>query len=161
MLGLDEMYGRYATYPDLADLIRAWFTNPDATSRELFSRIVFNICVSNIDDRARNHAAFWDGTRLTLTPAYDLTPQLRSGESAEQALAIARDGRRQSRLAVALAAAEIYHLSPIEATQIIERQVTVITEQWTEAADAARLTTAQRQQMWGRQILNTAIHHND
>jgi serine/threonine-protein kinase HipA len=98
LLGLDEMVGRYATYHALADLVRHRFTDPAATLRELFGRIVFNICVGNTDDHARNHAALWDGTALTLTPAYDLCPQLRSGGEASQAMAIARDGSRASRL---------------------------------------------------------------
>jgi serine/threonine-protein kinase HipA len=159
MLGLDELEGRYATYHQLADLIRERFTDPDATLHELFSRIVFNICVGNTDDHARNHAAFWDGSALTLTPAYDLCPQLRSGESADQAMAISRDGRRTSQLAVCLDAAEVYHLSRAQATEIAEHQVTVITEQWHDAAEAARLTAAEREQLWGRQILNPAIHY--
>lgn len=161
MLGLDEMEGRYATYHQLADLIRERFTNPDATLHELFSRIVFNICVSNTDDHARNHAAFWDGSALTLTPAYDVCPQLRSGESADQAMEIGRDKRRTSRLAVCLDAAEVYHLSRTQATEIAEHQVTVITEQWRDAAEAARLTEAERERLWGRQILNPAIHYED
>ena len=98
LFGLDEMAGRYATYHGLADIVRARFTEPRATLRELFSRIVFNICVSNTDDHARNHAAFYRldprGIDLTLTPGYDICPQPRSGDSAEQALAIDRDGRR-------------------------------------------------------------------
>lgn len=65
MLGLDEMMGRYATYYDLADLIRQRFTEPAAMLRELFTRIVVNVCIGNIDDHARNHAAFWDGVALT------------------------------------------------------------------------------------------------
>ncbi len=100
LFGLDEMAGRYATYHGLADLIRQRFTEPKATLRELFSRIVFNICVSNTDDHARNHAAFYcfdpGGIDLTLTPGYDICPQPRSGESAEQAMAIVRHGRRVS-----------------------------------------------------------------
>ena len=159
LLELDEMEGRWATYPELADLVRARFINPDATLRELFSRIVFNICVSNTDDHARNHAAFWDGEQLTLTPAYDLCPQLRSGETASQAMAITRDGRRESRFATCLAAAETYHLTKSQAADIIENQVAIITEQWDAAADEARLTAADREHMWGRQILNPAIHY--
>jgi serine/threonine-protein kinase HipA len=92
LAGLDEMAGRYATYHGLADSIRQRFTDPDATLRELFSRIVFNIAVGNTDDHARNHAAFWDGAVLTLTPAYDICPQLRAGGETAQAMAIGRDG---------------------------------------------------------------------
>lgn len=158
MLGLDEMMGRYATYHDLADLIRHRFTDPAATLQELFGRIVFNICVGNTDDHARNHAAFWDGQALTLTPAYDLSPQLRSGTEANQAMAIGRDGQRASRLAVCRDAAGIYLLSPAEAADIIDEQVTVIREQWDAAADAVRLTAQEKQQLWERQILNSYIH---
>ena len=57
----DGIAGRYATYVDLAHQVRSRFTAPDATLRELFSRIVFNILVGNTDDHARNHSAFWDG----------------------------------------------------------------------------------------------------
>ena len=37
----------------------------EATLRELFARITFNILTGNTDDHARNHAAFWDGRELT------------------------------------------------------------------------------------------------
>lgn len=72
VLGLDEMGARYASYADLADQIRARFTNSAATLRELFARVTFNILIGNTDDHARNHAAFWNGHELTLTPAYDI-----------------------------------------------------------------------------------------
>lgn len=158
MLGLDEMMGRYATYHALADLIRHRFTNPAATLRELFSRIVFNICVGNTDDHARNHAAFWDGTALTLTPAYDLCPQLRSGTEVNQAMAIGRGGQRAGRLAVCREAAATYLLSRAEAEELIDRQVSVIGEQWDDAAESAHLTTQEKNQLWHRQILNPYIH---
>lgn len=162
LFGLDEMAGRYATYHGLADLIRQRFTEPSATLRELFSRIVFNICVSNTDDHARNHAAFYrfdpHGIDLTLTPAYDICPQPRSGETAEQALAIDRDGRRASRLQLCVDAAHLYQLTAGEARGIIDAQVDTIETEWSDAADAARLTSAERATLWRRQILNPAIH---
>ncbi|HET9895483.1 MAG TPA: HipA domain-containing protein [Streptosporangiaceae bacterium] len=155
ILNLDVMMGRYATYYDLADAIRIRFTKPRQTLRELFSRIVFNICVSNTDDHARNHAAFWDGEHLTLTPAYDICPQPRSGGEATQAMAIRRDGYRYSQLAGCIdAAPDTYLLSKAEAKNIIDHQVNTIRSEWDEAAEAARLTTTERKQLWGRQILN-------
>lgn len=157
MLGLDEMVGRYATYYDLADLIRRRFIEPAATVRELFSRIVFNVCVGDVDDHARNHAAFWDGSALTLTPAYDLCPQPRSGTQANQAMANGRDGQRESRLAVCREAGETYLMTSAEADEIIAAQVTIINDEWDEAADAAQLTTQARQLLWKHQILNLYI----
>ena len=148
------MMGRYATYPDLADLVRARFTDPAATLRELFGRIVLNVLVGNTDDHARNHAAFWDGSRLTLTPAFDVCPQLRSGTEANQAMAIGRGGERESRLAVCREAAETYLLSRDEAWAVVEEQVSTVHDEWADAADAARLTIAERDRLWGRQVMN-------
>jgi serine/threonine-protein kinase HipA len=155
ILSLDIMMARYATYYDLADAIRSRFSEPKRTLRELFSRITFNICVSNTDDHARNHAAFWDGKTLALTPAYDICPQPRSGGEATQAMAIRRDGYRYSQLAGCIAAAtDTYLLSKAEAKDIISHQVDTIRSEWDEAADAALLTAVERDQLWGRQILN-------
>ncbi len=86
LLGLHEMEARYASYRHLADLIRQHFDSPEATLRELFRRLVFNVLIGNTDDHARNHAAFWDGQSLQLTPAYDLSPQLRIGYEANQTM---------------------------------------------------------------------------
>lgn len=154
ILELDELFTRYATYHDLADAIRARFTEPDRTLRELFSRIVFNVLVGNTDDHARNHAAWWDGEMLALAPAYDLCPQPRSGGEAVQAMAIGPDGSRHSRLTICVAAAPTYHLTAAEARAVVDRQLEVIRSRWGEAADEARLTEADRRLLWGRQIVN-------
>ncbi|HEY5112190.1 MAG TPA: type II toxin-antitoxin system HipA family toxin [Acidimicrobiales bacterium] len=153
LLELDEMFARYATYFDLVPIIQKRFANALPTLRELFSRIVFNICVGNTDDHARNHAAFWDGSLLTLTPAFDICPQQRSGGEAVQAMAIA-PGFRFSQFAGCINASETYFLSRDEARQIVDNQMEIIREQWTDASDTARLTENERLQLWGRQILN-------
>lgn len=81
LLGLDETEARYASYEELATLVRHRFVAPSATLKELFSRLVFNILCGNTDDHARNHAALWDGTTLCLSPAYDICPQSRRRRS--------------------------------------------------------------------------------
>ncbi|UZN03494.1 type II toxin-antitoxin system HipA family toxin [Cellulomonas sp. S1-8] len=155
----DDHFGHYLTYPELADKIRATFTDPVATLRELFSRIVLNVAVGNFDDHARNHAAFWDpatGT-ATLTPAYDIDPRPRSGEYAAQALAIGRGGERESKFAVCVNAAEVYLLDRAEAQDIVDEQVAIINAQWNEAADAALLTKRERERLWGTKIMNPFV----
>jgi serine/threonine-protein kinase HipA len=154
VLGLGENAGRYASYADLARIIRERFTNPDATLRELFSRITFNILTSNTDDHARNQAAFWDGQELTLTPAYDICPHPRSGGETEQVMAIGEDGWRYSQVAGCAARAATYHLSSDEAQSIIDKQQSVIEEHWNDVCDEAQLTQAQRDAFWGKQFLN-------
>ena len=123
--------------------------------RELFSRIVFNILVGNTDDHPRNHAAFVNADRsLTLTPAYDTCPQPRSVPQANQAMAIGRNGERSSQLATCLAACEVCLLDTSQAQSIIDAQISVIETQWRDAADAARLTELERQQLFRQEILN-------
>ncbi|MFB7145806.1 type II toxin-antitoxin system HipA family toxin [Agrobacterium deltaense] len=154
MLGLDEMMARYASYEDLAELIRHRFTNPKDTLKELYGRICFNVLCGNTDDHARNHAAFWDGKMLTLTPAYDICPQGRTGSEATQAMLIKGEGRA-STLATLLAAAADYHLKEAEAAALIEHQITTIANRWQEVCDEAELSPVDRKLFAGRQFLNS------
>jgi len=154
VLGLGEIEGRYASYADLAETVRARFTEPKATLRELFARITFNILVSNTDDHAKNHAAFWDGSTLTLTPAFDISPQLRSGGEAVQAMAIGVDGWRMSQVAGCIERGATYLLDRDEALRIVEQQIAVIEEGWDEVAESAGMSSIEREQARGRQILN-------
>ncbi len=152
----DGIAGRYGTYVDLADQIRARFVSADATLRELFSRIVFNILVSNTDDHPKNHAAFWDGEMLTLTPAYDICPQLRTGGEAFQAMAYGPGGERISQVDACVEHAAHYHLDRHDAAGIVERHTDTILSQWNDVCDVAQLTTPERDQLWQRQFLNPA-----
>jgi len=154
ILNLDEVGARYASYADLAQVIRARFTDPIPTLRELFSRITFNILTGNNDDHARNHAAFWDGTALALTPAYDLCPQPRAGGETAQIMAIGQDGYRMSQVAGCIAHASTYLLSERNAREIIDHQIDVIENEWAEACDRASLTEVDRARFWRRQFLN-------
>ena len=154
MLGLSEMGGRYASYAELASIIRARFTDPDAALRELFSRITFNILTGNNDDHARNHAAFWDGRLLTLTPAYDICPQPRGGGETQQLMAIGEDGWRFSQVAGCIERARVYHLTEQEAREIVDHQIDVINTQWDDVCEIAGLTQTEKEYFWGRQYLN-------
>ena len=148
----EAIYG--ASYADLAHIIRKRFTDPDATLRELFARITFNILVGNNDDHPRNHAGFWDGRMLTLTPAYDICPQPRSGGETRQLMVIGTDGYRMSQLAGCVERSRIYHLAPATARDIIDRQIAVIQDDWVEVCDLAQLTEVERTSFWKRQFLN-------
>lgn len=154
ILGLDEVGARYASYADLARTIRARFSDPAATLRELFSRITFNVLTGNNDDHARNHAAFWDGATLSLTPAYDVCPQPRAGGETAQLMAIGEDGYRMSQVAGCVARASTYLLSPAEAREIVDRQIAVIESDWDDVCEQAGLTVVERRQFMHRQFLN-------
>lgn len=156
LFGLDDMMARYASYETLAEIIRHKFTDPKETLEELFSRLIFNILCGNTDDHARNHAAFWDGTNMSLTPAYDICPQGRSGHEASQAMLISEDNR-SSKLATCLKTAHNFLLSENYAKVIFEKQKDIITERWGDICDEAELNQVERKYLWGRQFLNPFI----
>jgi serine/threonine-protein kinase HipA len=154
MFELDEMLARHASYETLAEIIRRRFQNPQEDLRELFGRLTFNILCGNTDDHARNHAAFWDGKNLRLTPAYDVCPQLRTGNEAGQGMLIEGNDNR-SQLALCLKSASKFQLTGEEARAIILRQVNTVRAHWDEICDEATLSAADRALLYGRQFLNS------
>ena len=156
LLELDEMMARYASYDALAEIIRHRFTNPTDTLHELYGRLVFNILCGNTDDHARNHAAFWNGTALALTPGYDICPQRRTGNEASQAMLIIGDDRA-SRLTTCLKAAHNFLLSEDEAISLIKVQIAIIREKLDTVCDEATLSEVDRNLLTKRQFLNPFI----
>lgn len=153
IIGLDDMMARYASYEKLAEIIRQRFSDPKDTLKELFSRLVFNILCGNTDDHARNHAAFWNGKELTLTPAYDICPQGRTGNEASQAMLISGNNNL-SQLKLCLETAKHFLLSEDDAHAIFHRLIEVIEQNWKVVCDEADLSEVDRSLLWGRQFLN-------
>jgi serine/threonine-protein kinase HipA len=104
-------------------------------------------------NQSGNHAAFWDGKNLRLTPAYDVCPQSRLGEEAGQGMRIIGTDNR-SQLALCLQAAPNFLLSDQEARAIILQQVKTIRTHWDAVCDEAKLSTTDRGLLHGRQFLN-------
>ncbi len=153
MQGLDEMEARYASYETMAEIMRLRFTRPAEAQRELFGRLLFNVLVGNTDDHARNHAAFWDGAMLTLTPAYDVCPQARTGGEASQAMAI-KGADRRSQVEACLMAAGVFGLSRRQAETVVEQMLDAVQAHWPGVADEAEMTEVERLYLAGRQLLN-------
>jgi serine/threonine-protein kinase HipA len=162
LLGFSDFLGaRWSSYPDFLDqLHRLAAPGAGSLGPALLERIILNILIGNTDDHARNHAVFWNGHHVELTPAYDLCPQLRTGWEANQAMDIGRapssiaQGTRASNRSTVIAAAPDYGLTSAEATDLFDRQVDIIQQQWQDAADTARLTKRDAELLYGRQILN-------
>lgn len=150
---LDDMMARYASYETLSEIIRYRFTTPKATLKELFHRLVFNILCGNTDDHARNHAAFWDGKMLTMTPAYDICPQGRTGNIASQAMLISGNNNL-SQLRTCLEAAHNFLLSEKEAHDIFDALTTAIEQNWDAVCAKAQLSEVDKKLLWKRQFLN-------
>jgi len=153
LLRLDEMMARYASYETLAEIIRHRFSDPKATLKELFCRLVFNVLCGNTDDHARNHAAFWDGKVLTLTPAYDICPQGRTGNEASQAMLISGDNNL-SQLRTCLKTAHNFLLSQEEAHGICDNLTNTLEQHWVAVCEEACLNEVDRKLLWRKQFLN-------
>jgi len=153
LFALDDMMARYASYETLAEIIRYRFTDPKDTLIELFSRLTFNVLCGNTDDHARNHAAFWNGKDLSLTPAYDICPQGRSGNEASHAMLISGNNSL-SQLKTCLEAAHSFLISEQDARAIFEKQKETIKTNWDAVCDEAKLSEIDRKLFWGRQFLN-------
>lgn len=67
LIGLHELHARYATYPDLADVIRHRFVDPEHMLHELFRRLVFNVLTGRSSDSCRSSTT--SGTPPPTSPA--------------------------------------------------------------------------------------------
>lgn len=159
LLGLHEMAARYGTYVDLAEQIRLQFDAPEATLHELFRRVVVNVLVGNTDDHPRNHAAFWDGRWLSLTPAFDVCPQPRSTGEAAQLMAFGEDGERRARVAACVAAARVFQLSGREASAIVDECTDVVCEQYDDVCEKVGVTVATRDLLWRGAVANESVFY--
>lgn len=162
LLGFSDFLGaRWSSYPEFLDALHQ-YAAPGVSSlgAPLLDRVILNILIGNTDDHARNHAAFWDGQHLELAPAYDMSPQPRSGTETAQAMDIGRapsperQGARASTRATVVAAARDYGLAPTDAAAMFDRQVDIIDTAWPEIVQIAELTTNEAAALKGRQILN-------
>lgn len=74
MTMLERVDGEVASYLDLAEAIQQRGAHPERDLEQLWRRIVFFMCVSNVDDHLRNHGFLLEGGAWSLAPAYDMNP---------------------------------------------------------------------------------------
>ncbi|GAB4233061.1 MAG: type II toxin-antitoxin system HipA family toxin [Deltaproteobacteria bacterium] len=108
-----------ASYLEIAEFLSS-YADPEhleADLAELFTRVVFNVCVANRDDHLRNHGMFRTPAGWRLAPAFDMNP---SFSKKEHVLALDLDERRPD-LDVVLSTAPHYRLTKHRAVQIVDR----------------------------------------
>lgn len=132
--GDDESTG--VSYLELAQVLIQHGANTDADLRELWTRIVFNMHVSNTDDHLRNHGFLLNPARgWMLSPMYDVNPILDGGAGLK--LNVNRDSNELD-VELALSVAHIYRLNANDARAIVDR-VKAVTRQWRKVAQGLRL----------------------
>lgn len=138
MDGADAASG--VSYLELADVLIRHGAQTDVDLRELWTRIVFNMCVSNTDDHLRNHAFILVPARgWRLSPVFDVNP-VPFGDSLTLNVS-ERDNAKD--LQLALDVAPVFRVKTADARAIVAR-VQAAVRQWpTLAANLKLSATAQ------------------
>lgn len=130
---LDRQNGDNASYLELAEFLatRGSVSRREDDLRELWTRVVFNVLVSNRDDHLRNHGFILEADGWHLAPAFDLNPNI---DKTHHQLAIDTNDPTPD-LDLALATAEFYGLCPPEAQKILQGVKTAVSHWQAIAAE--------------------------
>lgn len=144
MLRRDQSEG--CSYLDLAEFLRTQGDRAQMAHdlRQLFRRVLFNICVGNRDDHLRNHGFLLSPSGWRLAPAFDVNPSL---DKSTHVLDIDYGDNRPS-LSSAVETAEWYGVKAKQAEEILI-EVRAVVRRWREVARGAGLSEAEVAYMEG------------
>ena len=119
-----------ASYLDIADTISKYSNYPKEDLKELFKRLVFNMCISNTDDHLRNHGFILDDKYWRLSPIFDINPSI-YGDS----LSLSIDGyNKEISFENALSVSSVFMLTKSEASEIINNIKNTVNNNWKKVA---------------------------
>ena len=119
---LEHTDGDVASYLDLVQLIARQGAHPARDLEQLWRRIVFFMCVSNVDDHLRNHGFLLEPSGWSLAPAYDLNPVATAGGLT---LNVSETDNAQD-LALARDVAGLFRLVPKRANAVLAEVISVV-----------------------------------
>ncbi len=140
--GVDHQDG--VSYLDLVEFLMQNGANIDEDLVKLWTRVVFNMCVSNTDDHLRNHGFILTDGGWILSPAYDINP-IEGGNGLK--LNVDSEDNSQN-LKLALSVAPYFRLEPEEA-QLIINQILEVVSNWQILAKKMRISRAEIERMGG------------
>jgi serine/threonine-protein kinase HipA len=139
--GDDDSSG--VSYLELAEVLINQGANTEQDLRELWSRIVFNMLVSNTDDHLRNHGFLLEpGAGWVLSPAYDINPDPH-GNGLK--LNVSEADNAQD-LELARQVAPVFRIKPAEANKIIEDFVSIVSR-WRKVAERVGIKASEHDRM--------------
>lgn len=132
-----------ASYLEIAQVLINSGANTDADLKELWSRIVFNILVSNTDDHLRNHGFIYiPGKGWKLSEAYDMNAE---PHSSGLKLNISEYDNAMD-LDLALSVAQYFRLPKKDADNIIDNMKSIV-KQWPKIATDLGLSSREQEKM--------------
>lgn len=131
------------SYLELADFLQQSGAQPEADLKQLWRRIVFFMCVSNVDDHLRNHGFLLEpGSGWRLSPAYDMNPV----PFAEGLKLNVSESDNSQDLQLALEVATFFRLKPREAKETVAEVVAAV-KTWRTAANALGISHREQEGM--------------
>lgn len=129
-------------YLELAQFIIQQGAQPQKDLEQLWRRIVFFICVSNVDDHLRNHGFLLQSNGWVLSPAFDINPV---SHSSGLKLNISQTDNAQD-LELAKEVADYFRVTPKKANKIIQEVVQAV-RNWHKVASLLGISKNERDVM--------------
>ena len=142
MTMLGQIDGASAGYLDLAGLTEQFCRDTNRDIRELWKRMVFNICVSNTDDHLRNHGFILGDGGWELSPVFDVNPNI---EKRTMSLTIAQTDHID--ITEVLELADFFRMKKSEAIAITKKIQSEIRANWKKEADRLGITKREQNMM--------------
>jgi serine/threonine-protein kinase HipA len=130
------------SYLELAEFLVQHGAQPDKDLEQLWRRIVFNVCVSNVDDHLRNHGFILQPQGWILSPAFDINP-VPTGDGLK--LNISEDDNSQD-IELVKGVAEYFRIKPGDADKYIDQIVKAV-RQWRKEASALGISMQEQEKM--------------
>lgn len=134
-------YTKGVSYLELVDFIETSGANVKEDLTELWKRIVFSICVKNVDDHLRNHGFILTPNGWRLSPAYDINPD-ENGTGLK--LNISENDNALD-ISLAMEVAPYFRLKNNEANQIIKKIKTTVAG-WRHIAETLGIPKSEQEQ---------------
>jgi len=138
--GIDAQNG--GSYLELAEFIMRYGAKPTEDLRELWTRIVFSIAVSNTDDHLRNHGFLLTDSGWILSPAYDLNP---NPHGCGLSLNIT-DSDNSLDFSLAMEVAPLFRMEIHEAATVLKKVRSVVSA-WRNYADHVGISHGEQEEM--------------
>jgi serine/threonine-protein kinase HipA len=132
-----------ASYLELAETIIKYGSEPDKDLKKLWRRIVFSICISNVDDHLRNHGFLLNESNgWRLSPAFDINPNP-DGDGLTLNIS---DSDNSQDLDLAKEVAQYFRISRNE-SDVITGEITSVVREWRKEASRLKISSDEQDQM--------------
>jgi serine/threonine-protein kinase HipA len=137
-----DSYREGASYLEIADFLASRGAGIESDLKELWTRIAFNIMISNTDDHLRNHGFLMVDKGWILSPAFDINPE-EGGTGLSLNISL-NDNALD--LDLALEVIEFFRMDRDNGVKIIERLKESI-RRWRRVADRYKLPRSEQERM--------------